>query len=276
MADVAVDPIEVGKRYDESSPISDVLNDGQVHMSYWYGEEDRTPLAEAAQRITRKVVDALGLRPGERVLDAGCGVGAPAILIAQETGARVTGITVSNYELAQAKQKAKDRNLHEQVDFQYADYMALPFADGSFDAVLAVESLQCAPQLDTVLSEFMRVLRPGGRVTVADYTREREMSVAEAEEFATSIGINTPPTQRDWIEKLTASGFRVEEHTQCGARVFGMTEKYVDSAVDSREKLAQFGSDIVVGLEAGLRHFMAPGPDRIGYALVTARKPVLK
>nr|BFE84742.1 hypothetical protein GCM10020093_073430 [Planobispora longispora] len=55
---------EIGTHYDERSPIADELRDGQVHMWYWYDEEDQVPLRDAVHRITRKVTDTLGLRSG--------------------------------------------------------------------------------------------------------------------------------------------------------------------------------------------------------------------
>ncbi|MGW4065080.1 methyltransferase domain-containing protein [Amycolatopsis sp. NPDC004747] len=271
----SINPIDVGRSYDESSPISNTLNDGQVHMSYWYGEQDDTPLAEAAQRITRKVGATLGLRPGERLLDAGCGLGAPAILLAQETGAHVTGITVSGYEVAEGNRKIEAAGVGDRVRVELGDYSALSYPDGSFDAVLAIESLQCAPDLGKVLTELFRVLRPGGRISVADYTLEGAMDEGSAAEFAATIHINRPPRLAEWIDALTAAGFGVGEYTQCGPRVFGMPSKYLDSAEQARDRLAaKFGADIVPGLKEGLGYFLAPGPERIGYAIVSAHKPL--
>lgn len=274
MTATTADSVDFGKQYDESSPISDTFNEGQVHLSYWYGEEDDTPMAEASKRITRKVADALGLRAGERVLDAGCGLGAPAILIAQETGALVTGVTISEFEAAEGTRKAAAAGLADRAVFRHGDYMALPFEDGAFDAVLAIESIQCASDRVRALRELLRVLRPGGRITVADYTTEAGMTLQEAEEFAAGIGLSRLPTMSEWLGVLREAGFTVEEHTQCGPRVFGMGGKIVASAEALRDKLAaKFGDEVVDGLKQALTDFFTPGPERIGYAIVSARKP---
>ncbi|WP_412543664.1 methyltransferase domain-containing protein [Longispora sp. K20-0274] len=265
---------QIGRRYDESTPMSHAFNDGQIHLSYWYGADDPTPMVEASQRITRKVADALGLRPGERVLDAGCGLGAPAILIARETGAVVTGVTVSTVEVQEAAKRAAEAGLGDTVRFEHGDYMALPFADGSFDAVLAIESLLHAPDPARALAEFRRVLRPGGRLALAEYTVEAGMSAEEAGRFARDMLMNTLLSLPAWLDALRAAGFRVEEYTQCGPRVFGMGPKYLDSAAQVRDTLvAKFGEEGYAGLELGLSAFMAPGAERIGYAIVAARRP---
>ena len=52
----------IAEMFDESSDMSDAFNDGQVHLAYWYDDEDQAPLVEATQRLTRKVADSLHLR----------------------------------------------------------------------------------------------------------------------------------------------------------------------------------------------------------------------
>lgn len=273
MKTTLTDPVEIGRRYDQSSPISDVFNDGQVHLAYSYGADDETPMAEAAKRITRKVAQALGLRPGEHLLDAGCGLGAPAILVARETGARVTGVTISEFELHAATGKAKESGLAGQVDFRLGDFSALPFPDATFDAVLAIESLQCAPDLGRALAELFRALRPGGRISVADYTLEGPWT-AQIDRFVADMGSSRLPTLPGWCDALRQAGFAVEEYTQCGHRVFGMPSKYLEAVDKSRDKLAAgFGDEMAVGLKQALRDFFTLGPESIGYAIVSARKP---
>ena len=82
---------EIGKHYDERSPIGDELRNGQIHMWYWYDRSDDAPLTEAVHRMSRKVTDTLGLRAGERVLDAGCGPGETAVYLATEFGVESPG-----------------------------------------------------------------------------------------------------------------------------------------------------------------------------------------
>ncbi len=168
-------PEDIGRLYDEASRMSGVFNDGQEHLAYWYGDDDEAGVVEAGHRITRKVVQALGLRAGAHVLDAGCGVGAPGILVAAETGARVTGITISAAEASEAARRALAAGLSGSVAFERGDYRSISYPAATFDAIMAIESLLHAPDLGSVLGEFFRVLRPGGRLAIAECTLDTRL-----------------------------------------------------------------------------------------------------
>lgn len=266
-------PDVIGKHYDERSPIEDELRDGQLHMWYWYGEEDQAPLAVAVNRITRKVTATLGLQPGERVLDAGCGPGETAIHMAREYGAEVVGVTISNFEVEKATSRAEAAGMHERVRFQYGDYMDLPFADGSFDAALALESLQNAPDIDKVLGELVRVLRPGGRLTLSDFSLESDAEPERIATFMTTLKLGELPTMAEWIDRVRAAGLVVEEYTQCGPRAFGMKAKYLKTAMNRRSEMADKFGDTAVGTYSQDQGFFVPRKDQIGYVILSARKP---
>ncbi|MFF0430225.1 SAM-dependent methyltransferase [Streptomyces sp. NPDC004520] len=275
MAETTANPTDIGKHYDERAPIGDELRGGQLHMWYWYDRDDDAPLPEAVHRITRKVTDVLGLRAGEHVLDAGCGSGEASLYLARRHGVRVTGVTVSDYELDTARRRAEAAGLTGTADFRYGDYMRLPFEDGTFDAVLALESLQNAPDLPTVLGELFRVLRPGGRIAFSDFSLENPGSEPErVEQFMSTLKLPVLPTLREWLEHVRAAGFEVEEYTSCGPRVFGMKGKYLRAAMERREEVAgKFGEADIAEFSRLHRGFFAPRKDQIGYAVVCARRP---
>ncbi|NGO66883.1 SAM-dependent methyltransferase [Streptomyces boncukensis] len=270
-----VETAEIGKAYDETSPVVSAVGDGQFHLWYWHSDEDGAALAEAMRRITRKVAGALALEPGERVLDAGCGCGGPAVQLASDTGADVTGVTVSRVQVAQARARGAQSEAAGRVRFEYGDYTELDYADASFDAVVALESLQCAPDLPAATAELARVLRPGGRIAITEFSRERAMTDADAARFAASIGINTLHTLDGWLDALTRAGFDIEEYTQCGPRVFGRRKwKYLDHVDALRGDLtATFGAAAVAEFEDGVRPFFAPAAEHLGYVVIVAGKP---
>ncbi|MGH3857468.1 MAG: SAM-dependent methyltransferase, partial [Pseudonocardiaceae bacterium] len=111
------------------------------------------------------------IQAGERVLDAGCGVGGSSLWLATERGARVVGITPVASQVALARGYAADRGLSDRVHFEQADYVATPFLAASFDIVWACESLCHALSKAAFYREAARVLRPGGRMIVAEYVR---------------------------------------------------------------------------------------------------------
>lgn len=274
MGEPLFDPAVIGKHYDERSPIGDELRNGQIHMWYWYDRSDDAPLPEAVHRISRKVTDTLGLRAGERVLDAGCGPGETAVYLAAEFDVDVTGITVSDYEIEQGNRRAQAAGMAHRARFQYGDFMGLSFPDNSFDAVLALESLQNAPDLSQVLREFHRVLRPGGRLSFSDFSLESAHDKRIAT-FMRTLKLGALPTLAEWLELVRGAGFEIEEHTQCGPRVFGMKSKYLEEAMRLRDQITGKFGEAAVGEFSRLHQgFFAPKKDQIGYAIVAARKPV--
>ncbi|MTE22524.1 methyltransferase domain-containing protein [Streptomyces sp. TRM43335] len=275
MSTTTAEATREGERWDRSSPVSDVFNEGQAHLGYWYGPDDGTPMAEASRRLTRKVVDVLGVRADQHVLDAGCGPGGPALLVAEETGARVTGVTVSRFEAEAGAGKAAARGLSDRVRFEHGDYARLGHhADGSFDAVMAMESLQYAPDLPGALAELFRVLRPGGALTMTDYTLAPGVPPRERDALAEQLALPHLQPVEAWLDALRETGFAVEEYTQCGPRVFGMGPKYVEAAEHGRDRIgAAFGPEAVSGLKEAMGRFFATGGERIAYSVVTVRRP---
>ncbi|MEV4224116.1 methyltransferase domain-containing protein [Nonomuraea sp. NPDC049725] len=275
MASEFLDTAAIGRHYDERSPIGDVLRDGHIHMWYWYDDEDEASLAEAVGRTSRKVADTLGLRPGERLLDAGCGPGATSVFLATGYGARVTGISISEFELGAARERAAAAGVADLVTFEYGDYTDLAYADGSFDAVLALESLQNAPDLAVVFAELFRVLRPGGRITFSDFSLESQAEPERVAKFMASLKLRELPTLAEWLGHARAAGFVPEEYTQCGPRVFGRKSKYLRTAMPRRQEIAErFGEAAVTTFSRRHAGFFAPRPDQIGYVIVSARKPL--
>jgi ubiquinone/menaquinone biosynthesis C-methylase UbiE len=268
------DPADIGRHYDERSPIEDEFRNGQVHMWYWYDKDDNVPLTDAVARISRKVTDTLGLRAGEHVLDAGCGPGETAVYLAREFGVRVTGVTVSAFEVAKANKRAEAGGVGGLAHFEYGDFMKLAYPDGTFDAVLALESLQNAPDLDQVLGELFRVLRPGGRLSFSDFSLESTGDPQRLAKFMASLKLDILPSLAEWTARLRAAGFEIEEYTQCGPRVYGKKAKFLEAAMVRRDEVAaKFGEGAINDFSGKSMGFFAPRKDQIGYVIVSARKP---
>lgn len=146
------------------------LNLETLHFGYWSDEADTSSLEEASEHLTDLVLERLTLTGRERVLDVGCGDGAPALRLAGTTDASVLGITISAQQVAEATRRAEQAGLADQLEFQLADAMAMPFPDDSFDAAFALESVHHMDR-PTVLRELARVVRPGGKIVLADIFR---------------------------------------------------------------------------------------------------------
>jgi SAM-dependent methyltransferase len=117
------------------------------------------------------------LGPGERVLDLGCGAGTDSLVAAQMVGpeSRVTGIDMTPEMLAKARAAAAAMGATN-VEFLESEAEHLPFRDESFDVVISNGVIDLIPDKDAVFSEIQRVLRPGGRIQVADVTIQNPVS----------------------------------------------------------------------------------------------------
>jgi SAM-dependent methyltransferase len=124
---------------------------------------DWARLAEPAARpFYEAVFDAIGVGPGLALLDAGCGAGY-ALSLASTRGATVTGLDASAGLLEVARERVGDADLHE------GDLEALPFADDSFDAVTAFNSVQFAADPLAAVRELGRVARTGAAVAIVTW-----------------------------------------------------------------------------------------------------------
>jgi len=122
-------------------------------------------------RLTRRIGDLLGLTPDSHVLDAAAGRGTSAFSLASAFGCHMTGIDLSEQNIAAARTEAKAQQLRDRVHFQLADAECLPFPDSSFDAIVCECAFCTFPGKDIAAAEFARVLKPGGHVGISDLTR---------------------------------------------------------------------------------------------------------
>jgi ubiquinone/menaquinone biosynthesis C-methylase UbiE len=114
---------------------------------------------------TQHLVEKLEIKSSDHVLDVGCGIGATAILIAEKTGARVTGIDLSPKMIEKARERADQLGISDRVQFKLGNVLALDFNTAAFDVALFESVLTILPG-DPIqaLSEIFRVLKPDGRV----------------------------------------------------------------------------------------------------------------
>jgi ubiquinone/menaquinone biosynthesis C-methylase UbiE len=138
-----------------------------------------------------ELLDRLGLRGDERILDLGCGRGAVLLMAAQQlTTGRAVGVDLwrsvdqSGNSAEATRRNAVAEGVADRVELHTADMTALPFEDNSFDLVLsslAIHNIRGRAGREKAISEAVRVLRPGGRLLIADIraTRQHQAQLAK-------------------------------------------------------------------------------------------------
>src|SRR5215831_4324747 len=113
----------------------------------------------------------LGLGAGNGLLDVACGAGGPALRMAVVTHCTVTGVDVHEQAIATARSLATQRSVESRADFRVVDAdKQLPFADASFEAVTCIDAINHLPERLRVLTDWARLLKPGGRLLFTDPT----------------------------------------------------------------------------------------------------------
>jgi SAM-dependent methyltransferase len=136
---------------------------GEVTVAAW--RKWHAQIAAFTRGATEALLEAAHLRPGMRVLDLACGVGDPALSIAQEVApsGRVTATDLGPGMMSLAEELARKKGLTN-IEFREANAESLPFTDASYDVLTCRFGIMFFPDLAKALRECLRVLKPGGRV----------------------------------------------------------------------------------------------------------------
>jgi tocopherol O-methyltransferase len=156
-----------------SSTLVDYLlawtNSKNLALHFGYQDAALRSHSESLSYANEVLADTIAIVPGDRVLDAGCGLGGSSFWLAQYRGAITTGIALGADQVISATHEARRRRLSEKCRFLVADFQCLPFPDECFDVVWAQESLCHALAKLAFFKEAHRVLRTGGRMVVSDF-----------------------------------------------------------------------------------------------------------
>jgi cyclopropane-fatty-acyl-phospholipid synthase len=154
----------VRHHYDVSNEFFALFLDDSMTYSCAFFSRGADTLEEAQEAKLELVCRKLGLQPGERVLDVGCGWGSFAIHAATRHGVSVLGITLSEPQAGLARRRVAELGLEDRVEIRVADYRALE--EAPFDAVTSIGMVEHvgASQIDVYARRLADLLRPGGRL----------------------------------------------------------------------------------------------------------------
>lgn len=177
----------------------------------WYEEGSDPPKPSDQERMIAMVAQSVGIEPGMRVLDVGCGIGATAHWLAQHRQAEVVGLTPVAEQKRIADRFLSNAGLSRTPAIVLGHGGQLPFPDASFDAVLFFESTCHIENREAFIREARRVLRPGGRLAGEDWLRvdapdesTHAALVEQVERLWAIPGLGRPS---DYLSLMKAAGF---------------------------------------------------------------------
>jgi SAM-dependent methyltransferase len=231
-------------------------------------------IAETYAPIHDRVVEALSLEPGLRVLDVGCGTGAVA-LRASRAGADVVGNDISGDQLAKARDAAAGDGLS--IRFDEGDCEELPYGDAEFDAVASAFGAVFAPDHERAAAELARVCRPGGRLALTTWLRDGWLEAGEQAGRPAPSG----PDATDWarenhLRALLGTAFDLELQSGEWRIEAGSGEELWELVSTSmpplRTWLAEQDDEARTHAERVYLEYLAPGVLRREYVLVVGTR----
>lgn len=176
---------------------------------------DFTRIAESMRESGKSLVQRIGVKQGQKVLDLGCGDGTTAIPAA-ELGADVLGVDIAGNLVEAGNKRARQYGLNN-CRFREGDACNLqPISDQSFDLSISIFGAMFAPKPFDVAKELVRVTRPGGRVVMGNWIPNDPTLVAQILKISSNY---TPPPPEGFVSPMT---WGIENH---------VTERFVSAGV---------------------------------------------
>lgn len=228
--------------------------------------------------LTRRLLDLLALEPRERLVDIASGVGTSSLLAAREYGVRVDGVDLSEANVKLASSTTAGAALDDRASFHLGDAESLPLPDAAFDAVICECALCTFPDKAAAAGEMARILRPGGRVGIADVIADRTRLPSELTGITAWVACvaDARPIE-EYRRVLTEAGLQVssiEPHTDALERMITQIDARLGLLrMTARPKLEALGVDfsrtgpVLEAARAAVRDGI------LDYALITAEKP---
>ncbi len=219
------------------------------------------------------------LKPGETVLDLGCGAGFDLLLAAKEVGEEgyLIGVDLTPEMIEKARENAAKNNLSN-IEFHLADIEDLPLKDNSVDVIISNCVINLAPDKKAVYREAYRVLKPGGRLAVADVLKSGEMPQEIQDDISNYIeciaGAIAKAELEDILADLNYTGIEIKEKTNSDEIVESWSDElelanYIFSAYITAEKPeVEFSPEEYARLAGALGN-----PNRVKILRILAAQP---
>ncbi|MER8918879.1 methyltransferase domain-containing protein [Mesorhizobium sp. M0802] len=204
---------------------------------------------------TRELIGQMGLKPGARLLDIGSGVGGPARFAANNAGADVTGIDLTQSYVDIATSLSKRVGMADKVRFVQGSALDMPFSNKSFDTAMILHVGMNLPDKKKLMSEAARVLKPGGVFAVYDVMRLKAGALTYPLPWASDESMSFVATPDDYRSAAAAAGFSVTAERPRGAFAieFFDTIRARMAAAQPEGKKPPPGVNLIMGENAGTK-----------------------
>ena len=186
----------------------------------------------------------LALGPDARLLDVACGSGGPTLYVVRTTGCTAVGVEAYHDAVETAARLAAEAGLSDRATFQSADAAApLPFGDASFDALLCIDAINHLANRPSVLADWARLLRPGGRVGFTDPITVTGILGSDEIAIRASAGyyLFTPAGEDQRL--LAEAGFRLIRSEDASPNVAAVAARRHDARARREEALRRIEGD---------------------------------
>jgi cyclopropane-fatty-acyl-phospholipid synthase len=215
------------------------------YSSAWFEGDLAKPMPEAQHAKVRRALREAGVKPGDRVLEIGCGWGALAECAAREFGARVTGVTLSREQLAWGRKRLADAGLPGELRFQ--DYRDI--ADGPFDAIASIEMFEAVGReyWPSFFATVHQQLKPGGKaciqsITIAEQYFERYVKSTDfIQQYIFPGGLLPSPAV--FREAAAKAGLRVVNELDFGLDYAETLRRWRETFLSQEQRVRRLGFD---------------------------------
>ena len=178
--------------------------------------------------LTKRLVNSLDIRQGDRVLDVACGMGTTSLLVDEQFGSCVTGVDFSEHNIQRAKEIASSKN--SAVEFKIGDATDLPIEDGSIDSLICECAVSTFADQPAALNDFYRVLKTGGSLAISDMVLNGKLSPKMETLLAPWTCLASAKTAAGYQRLLLDAGFVVTSYSD-------ESQSLLDLVLDLKKKL---------------------------------------